>query len=203
MLGNNMFAYCLNNPTNFVDWTGYVSIWYYLIVDSDMGFIHRAVQAHIRSSYQVMTEVRLQTYGRADILNNKGEVWEIKHAGRDPEARTAIAYAQANSYVMLNDEVTGLGSADAYSGNFYIGCQGNSYLVEYETPCSGVVLYTVSTIDGYTGEYAYVYTPVNSREDEKRFGAGLVLGGVLFGFGSMLGNLRTTPHPQNCLADIR
>ena len=145
MLGNNVFAYCLNNPINRLDVAGDVSIWYYLIVDGDMGFIHRMVQMHIAAFYGVSTEVSLSTYGRADILSD-GAVWEIKHAGTFPEMRIAEAYAQAFNYVLLNEEVTHLGSKDAYAGSFYIGCDGYSYLVEYKTPMDGVILYTITEV---------------------------------------------------------
>ena len=201
MLGNNMFAYCLNNPVNLVDWTGSVSLWYYLIVDHDMGYIHRAVQGHIQENYNVQTEVSLQTFGRADILKDGG-VWEIKHAGTNPAMRELSAYAQATTYVWLNEEVTHLGGAYAYNGSFYIGCMGSSYLVTYETPCSGVVLYTVSEVNNYNGDYAYVYSPSKQEDEAKRLGVGLVVGGVAALGGAMLGNLGMSLDPQYCLATI-
>ena len=200
-MGNNMFAYCLNNPVNLVDWTGSVSLWYYLIVDHDMGYIHRAVQGHIQENYNVQTEVSLQTFGRADILKDGG-VWEIKHAGTNPAMRELSAYAQATTYVWLNEEVTHLGGAYAYNGSFYIGCMGSSYLVTYETPCSGVVLYTVSEVNNYNGDYAYVYSPSKQEDEAKRLGVGLVVGGVAALGGAMLGNLGMSLDPQYCLATI-
>ena len=174
ILGNNMFAYCLNNPTNRTDITGTVSLWYYLIIDSDMGFIHRAVQSHIRSNYHVSTEVRLSNYGRADILDS-GCVWEIKHAGVSPDIRIAVAYAQALSYQILNSEVTHLGNGGAFSGQFYIGCLDSSYLVEYKTPSAGVVLYTVKEVSDYHGAYDFVYYPV--KTEKKTLANNGILGG--------------------------
>ena len=167
LLGNNMFAYCLNNPVNRIDVTGAVSLWYYLIIDSDMGFIHRAVQSHIRENYAVRIEVPLTSCGRADILQS-GAVWEIKHAGASPATRALLAYTQATSYVSLNEEVTQLGNAGAFAGEFYIGCLDSSYKVEYTTPYAGVVLYTVSEIDNYTGNYSFVYNPVKLKDEVRQ-----------------------------------
>ena len=63
-----MFAYCLNNPVNRTDTTGTISLWYFLIVDSDMGFIHRAVVDHIGENYWgIRTEYILDNFGRADV----------------------------------------------------------------------------------------------------------------------------------------
>ena len=172
-----MFAYCLNNPVNRTDASGTVSLWYYLIVDSDMGFIHRAVQKHIGANYNVSTEFPLGKYGRADILRS-GAVWEIKHAGISPVGRTAEAYAQALSYMLVNDEVTCLGEAGAFSGSFYIGCLDSSYLVEYKTPAQGAVLYTVTEVKNYSGEYAFVYVPKKVKQNTTASVASMTLLGT-------------------------
>lgn len=161
-----MFAYCLNNPINRIDASGDVSIWYYLIVDHDMGFIHRLVQAHIALNYGVETEVTLSAYGRADIFH-LGKVWEIKHAGQNSVIRIALAMAQAYNYVCLNDEVTGLGAAGAYSGEFYVQCLESAYLVEYTTPREGVILYSVTEVSNYNGEYYAVYVPKEVKEKQR------------------------------------
>jgi hypothetical protein len=44
LLGNNMYIYCLNNPVNSFDPTGNAALWYFLMADSDMGFIHRMLE---------------------------------------------------------------------------------------------------------------------------------------------------------------
>jgi hypothetical protein len=151
-----MFVYCLNDPVNRIDTSGTVSLWYYLIVDHDMGFIHRAVQLHIKQNNNAQTEVKLSGFGRADVVQF-GAVWEIKHAGKNPELRTAIAQAQAAGYVFLNDELTQLGKAGMFSGTFYIQCLEYSYMVECWTPEPGAILYSVTEVYNYSGEYLVEY----------------------------------------------
>ena len=178
LLSSNIFVYCLNNPVNRTDTCGTYSLWYYLIVDHDMGFIHRTVQAHIQNTYNVRTEVRLSGFGRADIVRDSA-VWEVKHAGKNPLQRMVIAYAEASGYVLLNDELDTLGEPNAFSGTLYIGCEGFSYEVEYCTPFWGAVLYTVKEIQNYNGEYAAVYVPVENRSEKESLcmaGAGALVG---------------------------
>ena len=129
-----------------------------------MGFIHRAVQAHIaQNNPGVKIEARLSTFGRADVLEG-GAIWEIKHAGTDPVGRALIAGAQALGYTWLNDEVTHLGASGKFSGTLYIQCLQNSYEVKYGTPAPGVILYTVQEIGNYDGEYDAVFLPVPEKE---------------------------------------
>jgi len=166
-VGNNMFAYCLNNPINRTDVTGSVSLWYFLIVDHDMGFIHRMVVDHIQKNNNVDTEVPLSTYGRADVVSGTA-VWEVKHAGKDPTSRTTLAWAQAMTYVCFNEELTTLGAAYAYSGVFYIQCLEYSYMVEYSTPTSGVILYTVTEVQNFQGKYDFEFVPHKQKADDKQ-----------------------------------
>ena len=187
-LGNNMFAYCLNNPVNRIDWFGNASIWYYLIVDHDMGFIHRLVQGHIVASYgsSYSTEVVLEGFGRADIVDTKkGHVWEVKHAGQFPEARACIAKVQALKYIggsNGNTTITALGAAHAFSGSFYIQCMAEQYHVSYNTPTEGAILYSVQKVDNQSGEVFAVYAPKKQYENCR---GNLALGmvGFVIGYG--------------------
>ena len=164
-----MFSYCLNNPVNRIDPTGAISLWYFLIIDSDMGFIHRAVVDHIDENYSgIYTERKLSNFGRADIVQRStGAVWEVKHAGVNPPLRSATAQLQAYTYVLVNDEINCLGQANAFSGTFYIQCGIYSYAIDYSTPHYGVILYTVTELDNFEGEYYRVYVPKH-EEAKKR-----------------------------------
>ncbi len=164
-----MFVYCNNNPVNMLDENGLASIWYYLKELFKWGFIHSCVQDHIISrnggiskELWLTKEVRLPevgfveiVIGRADLRNNDGAVWEVKHAGQDPASRTALATTQASFYIgakCTRDGVVinGLGNANAFSGKFVINYVYDgiyeSYEVSYDTPSNGVVLYTVKQI---------------------------------------------------------
>ena len=165
-----MFAYCLNDPVNRTDLTGSVGLWYYLIIDSDMGFIHRAVVDHIASQNPgVSIEYTLSSFGRADVFDfGIGAIWEVKHAGTDPGMRTAAAQLQAYGYWLLNEEVNCFGKANAFSGIFYIQCLNSSYKVEYYTPVAGAVLYTVTEVGDYDGEFFRVYVPKSVDEKQKK-----------------------------------
>ena len=156
ILGNNMFAYCLNNPVNRTDETGSSSFWNILFANHDFGFIHRAVQAHIAFTCGAQAEIWILG-GRADIKLGDA-VWEVKHAGKVPANRICEAQTQAKRYID-GERITHLGPAGAFSGFFYIGCGNDSYRVEYTTPAQGAVLYTVSKVDNYQGEYFRFFQP--------------------------------------------
>ena len=169
VLGNNMFTYCSNNPANRIDTTGSKDIWIYLIMYSDMGFIHRAVTDHIKSNYAgIKTEHYLDTWGRADVVNlATKEVWEIKHAGKDPALRAASATLQAYGYTLINEDVSYLGRPNAFSGTFYIGCEGLSYEVSYDTTHAGVILYYVKEVSNYSGAYFKVFAYEEKKSEHK------------------------------------
>lgn len=163
VLGANMFAYCMNDPVNRIDIEGAVSLWYFLIIDSDMGYIHRKVQEQIKNSYSsVLAEVQLNSGMRADLVDPKtGEVWEVKHMGTNPLRRIFEAWAQAGRYLGQTSKsgvtLTEFGDVDEFEGVFTIACGQFTYLVEYATPVDGVVLYWVTEIN-YKPQYEYDYT---------------------------------------------
>ena len=173
VLSNNMYAYCLNNPINRTDVFGSISIWYYLIIDHDMGFIHRLVQAEIMANYggNIHAELILTGFGRADLVDvSTCVVWEVKHAGQNKELRSIIAKAQATKYIGGSYEdivIVGLGSANAFSGKFIVQCMECYYEVSYTTPDSGVVLYEVQEVNNFQGEPAYAYYPKKSEQENQ------------------------------------
>ena len=172
LLGNNMFAYCLNNPINRIDVAGSAGIWIYLIAEHEMGYIHRMVQAHIVEHFGgnelLLTEVTMGAVGRADLVNSKTKaLWEIKHAGVNPVYREIEAFAQALCYVIFSPDGYHLGETGAFQGKFAVLCFGHSYMVEYSTTLPGAILYWVYEISGYDGECYAKYVPVAEREKKK------------------------------------
>jgi RHS repeat-associated protein len=77
LLTNNMFIYCVNNPVNLNDPSGYASIFKYLKYP---GEIHRAVQNDMKKRFpRFKFEAVLINNKRVDVLNPKnGRIWEIK-----------------------------------------------------------------------------------------------------------------------------
>ena len=151
-----MFAYCLNNPIAFSDSTGTrAQVWPVLFGDHDPGYIHRAVQAHIVFKNSIIDkELVLPGIGRADIYNPETyEMWEIKHGGSTDEmmnARITNADSQVAKYVQLAKERINLpyrkGHAGAFNGEFILTCDSISYLITYDTPAAGVILYYVKQV---------------------------------------------------------
>ena len=72
-IGNNMFAYCLNNPVNYVDPTGTLAY---------PGEIHNAVVRRIAEKYGYSKEQFILYegggFGRADLISLDGQVWDVK-----------------------------------------------------------------------------------------------------------------------------
>ena len=134
-----------------------------------MGFVHRAVVEYIQASnYAVQTEVRIDIFWRADVVQN-GAVWEVKHAGVNPALRSAQAALQAYGYVMVSDDLNSLGNAHTFSGSFYIQYASNSYEVSYTTPFDGVILYSVTEKQNYTGEFFKVRVPVTKERKQPNY----------------------------------
>ena len=177
-LGFNMFAYCLNNPVQYVDFDGNASFWYFLIIDSDFGFIHRMVQREIALKYNVSKELWVskggEKVGRVDIMRSNGSIWEVKHGTNNPivrKARMIAAKWQAEQYLGAKADrndvaASNLGEVGAFSGSFMVECRGQMYLVTYETPADGVILYYVQETQK-SGKPDYVYVPKADRGTEK------------------------------------
>jgi len=161
VLGNNMFAYCLNNPIINVDANGSKSIWFYLTQVFRFGFVHMCVEAHIYSKYaSAGVEVELwleesgKLVGRADVMKGN-QVWEIKHGGNDDltkASRTTTAAKQAKGYIgktaiRTSTTVEQLGEANAFEGNFTVTVRDSSYSVKYSTPAEGAIIYIIEEIE--------------------------------------------------------
>lgn len=197
-----MFAYCGNNPINFSDCSGNAGIWFYLIRMLKMAYIHTRVQMHIKATNSgVECELWLtkdgKLVGRADVMEGN-YVWEIKHA-TDPsikESRMADAQKQARGYIGLtairtNAEVKALGPAGRFKGSFtitiYNGMTAEIYLVEYETPRSGTITYSIhSTNVAAKVNYVLKYEERATEKGESKLVA-YILGGVVFGGAVLVG----------------
>ena len=162
LLGNNMFAYCNNNPVCFCDPSGTkAEIWPILFGEHDPGYIHRAVQLHIITTGLFEKELYLPGVGRVDIYDpDTHEIWEIKHGGSTTEMqriREDKAFEQVNRYRENRKDWLQIGHAGAFTGEFVINCDRQSYLVYYETPSPGVILYYVFGQIDYEPYASYAY----------------------------------------------
>lgn len=59
VLGNNSYAYCLNNPIVFVDSDGLKAAPWFLL--PYVGFVHAAVQCYLVAKYALLPEVSVST----------------------------------------------------------------------------------------------------------------------------------------------
>ena len=165
MLGNNMFAYCLNNPICFADIDGEeAGLWGYLFADGDPGFIHRMVQLHILLVYNAEAflyskEFVMPGVGRADIIKpSTMEIWEIKYAGKVIQTRIDLATSQVERYERAFSSV-GRGSKGEFNGSFIINCIEKSYLISYTTPSEGVIIYTLTPLEEYSNSPFATFVP--------------------------------------------
>ena len=111
------------------------------------------------SGSEIVVELVLPGIGRADVVNTEtGRVWEVKHAGKYPELRKLIAAAQAVGYIGGEQHgvlIEALGDEGEFQGEFLVFCVNRYYLVTYNTPMDGVVLYSVEDITGTENAYEY------------------------------------------------
>ena len=157
------------------------------MIDSEWGFVHRMVQAHIAATHgdSMLIEVGVKGQGRADVIAPAiGAVWEIKHEGHSREGRCAEALAQATKYLYgtcTNGTVINtLGPAQALSGTFCIYITDTNFEVNYTTPQDGVVIYTVQETKKGKEAYAYAYAYVPHAEREKNESITVGLGAMVF-----------------------
>ena len=158
--GNNMFAYCLNNPVNRIDEDGAYSDWFPFIISHDMGYLHRKVQQHIYINNPGLTLEKRTSTGRLDIYREKDNCfWEVKSNtktnGRGAALASILKYTTIDSKQKNFNEVFGDSGVPtpgpaiffgsflepfSYSGMNYI------YNVSYFSPCDGVVLYDIALV---------------------------------------------------------
>ena len=196
ILGYNMFAYCNNNPVLYSDPAGtWAQIWPILFGDHKPGYIHTAVQLHIIATELFEKELILPGVGRADIYDPQThEIWEIKHASTIPSERIAEAEGRIAHYVSgypISEVFCTAGHAGAFTGDFVINCGKISYLITYNTPAEGVILYYVEQMRNYETDPFRSYAPVTVRQEQgaKAVVIGAGIGGLcLLGGGGILGD---------------
>ena len=182
-----MFAYCNNNPATYLDPTGTrIAFWHQLFEDHDPGYLHRVVQADIFVKHNLQavlydTEYVMPGIGRADVVClSTGEMWEIKYGGSNAtgwEKGLADANAQLGRYAGKGSALR-KGRANMFSGSVVVGFGDMQYIVHYETPEVGVILYTLERKYEYESQVAYRYAPHTLYDYKKQ---------LMGSFGIMLG----------------
>ena len=187
ILGNNMFAYCNNNPANCLDPGGNKrKFWHQLFEDRDPGYIHRAVQVHILSVENARaiifkTELIIPGIGRVDLVcPETNEIWEIKYGGSDDQSfldGISAANKQLDGYI--KDAALKKGSAGRFNGVFTINYDSSTYVVVYTTPEPGVVIYVFAITKTPSAQADFVYSPYTLYQEQKNLSLAQCL---VFGF---------------------
>ena len=149
LLGNNMFAYCLNNPGNYVDPSGMLAY---------PGEIHNEVVRRIAYKYGFYKEQFILYkgggFGRADLISADGRVWDVK---RDKPRQIRAGKKQVQKYVdntwaRSQDVSLSVGDNEIESDFFYYRSGLTTYKVTYRYVGDGVIVYDyrVSEFDQQT-----------------------------------------------------
>ena len=183
-----MFAYCGNNPVNRSDPSGHKwKFWRVLFEDHRPGYIHWAVEAHIVLDGVAQKELVLPGVGRADIYRPEtGEIWEIKYGGSSEAAQqknTNKALEQIVLYLNNKEIPLQIGAAGAFKGEFVLDCGGYSYLITYDTPQAGVILYYEKALGKRQGDAFGVYPSLEFAKKDDRKSYAWVLGFFMPSFG--------------------
>ena len=103
ILGNNMFAYCGNNPITRVDNNGqyYTSGQIHDFVITDICNKNPSKKGSRKDNKIIYSKpIFSSTYGYCDIHDSlTGEVWELKRFSNAPSCQFAAAYMQLSNYV--------------------------------------------------------------------------------------------------------
>ncbi len=152
MLNNNMFVYCLNNPTFYVDEAGYIP---QAVTDK---IIHDMVLAYISANQANLSWTGTCIYyngedfrggwGFCDLYNTQtGEVWELKKDSSSYSCTTSAALAQLARYTsgrLKNNKKLELHmpyKTTINSGGFSFTQNGYIYDVTYWSEGNGILRY--------------------------------------------------------------
>lgn len=149
VLGNNMFAYCLNNPIHRIDPSGTLAY---------PGEIHNEVVRRISDKYGFKKEqiilYRGGGFGRADLISQNGQVWDVK---RDKPRQIKAGKKQVQKYVENTwarspETPLSVGGNEIETGYFYHKSGLTTYKVTYRYAGDGVIAYDyrVSNFDYQT-----------------------------------------------------
>jgi len=133
-----MFAYCRNNPINYVDPSGTLAY---------PGEIHNEVVRRIADKYGFNKEQFILYegggFGRADLISSDGQVWDVK---RDKPRQIKAGKKQVQKYVENTwarspDTPLSVGGNEIESGYFYHKSGLTTYKVTYRYAGDGVIAY--------------------------------------------------------------
>ena len=137
-LGYNMFSYCNNDPILYCDPEGDLAY---------PGEIHNQVVEHIKKKYDLNSEQRITykdsiKWGRADLISDDGQVWEVK---RDKPRQIERGKSQVKKYsenIWKNSPNTELSiGGHIESGEFDYESGHIIYHVKYRYAGDGVIAY--------------------------------------------------------------
>ena len=144
ILGNNMFAYCLNNPVMLVD------------VEGELAYpaeIHNAVVRYVANQYKhkypqnkIYMEKRVifsnAHYGRVDLVDSEGYIWDVKRDTPNHISRgiRQVRWYVSGSIVGVKDPLK-VGDYSIFAGRFYYTSASGTYLVTYRNAGCGVIAY--------------------------------------------------------------
>ena len=152
-VGNNMYAYCLNNPVMLIDEDGWLS---------HPGEIHNAVVKHASNKYEFYKEQRILYknggYGRADLISKDGYVWDVKRdkPGHITRGAKQVKNYAANTWARFPSMDLKIGDNRTIEDHFYYTSGTETYLVTYQNVGNGVITYDYSL---YRSEQSPVYFP--------------------------------------------
>ena len=197
LLGNNMYAYCLNNPISFADSLGAVPE----AVTSKK--IHDAVLRRIcgkdpnlsmEDTYTLYNGYdRIDGYGFCDLYNKEtGEVWELKKASLSRSCLTEMALGQLTRYIngsikgMRNNVHPSFPKTHIPGEKFRYPETNPIYEVEYWDEGNGILRYSYTKITDQNKQtdYSYGYLSVPKTTTDKilkpdpvAVGIGMCIGG--------------------------
>ena len=191
ILGNNMFAYCLNNPVCYVDPNGNLT----------KGQIHNEVLGEIcfynpelrmTKTCVYYNPVSNKKWGFCDLFNpNTGEVWELKRYSTAPSCQKQAALNQLGGYTAgclkhYREVPLTAGTTKIASGVFTRSDKKGSYVIWYWDGGDGILFYD------------YIFMPRESQISSALAIAGLSAGlGVIIGLCIYMQGIDTTPISKN------
>lgn len=136
MQSGNLYVYCMNNPTMYVDVTGELAY---------PGQIHNLVVAHVAAEYGLYTEQTINYsfgWGRADLISSSGQVWDVK---RDKPNQVASGVSQVLNYTQniwkkFPDVALSVGGY-VDPNSFVVTLNVDTYYISYHYAEGGVIAY--------------------------------------------------------------
>ena len=197
LLGNNMYAYCLNNPISFADSLGAVpeAVTAKKIHDAVLRRIcGKDPNLSMEDTYTLYNGYdRIDGYGFCDLYNRKtGEVWELKKESLSRSCLTEMALEQLTRYIngsikgMRNNVHPSFPKTRIPGGRFQYPKTNPIYEVEYWDEGNGILRYryTEITDQNKQTDYSYGYLSVPKTTTDKilkpdpvAVGIGICIGG--------------------------